>query len=52
MTKKTPPPQPVIEPRKWTSPDEIDRGITKLKRRIGELEILDVQAAVLNDTSI
>ena len=52
MTKKTPPPQPVIESRKWTSPDEINRGITKLKRRIEELEVLDVQAAVLNDTSI
>src|SRR5262245_31564082 len=52
MPRRTPPPQPVIEPRQWTTPEEIDRAVAKLQRRIAELETLDVQKAVLQDTSM
>jgi len=51
MPKRTPPPQSVIEPRQWTTLEEVDRAVAKLQRRISELETLDVQAAVLQDTS-
>jgi uncharacterized protein (TIGR02391 family) len=44
------PPATEIEPRQWTSADEIDRGIAKLNRRIAELEGLDVTAAVFQHT--
>ncbi len=49
MAKKLIEPPP-IEPRQFTSTDEIDRGITKLERRIQELTALDIPAAVLKDT--
>src|SRR5436190_16383274 len=42
---------PAIEPRQFTSPEEIDRGIAKLDRRIKELNDLDIKAAVVNDTA-
>lgn len=51
MPKRTPSEQPPVEPRQWASTDEVDRGIAKLQRRITELEALDVQAAVVADTS-
>jgi hypothetical protein len=41
---------PPIESRAFTSPDEIDSGVAKLRRRIKELEQLDIRAAVLHDT--
>lgn len=49
MPKRRPDPPP-IEPREFRSVDEIDSGISKLERRIRDLEQLDVAAAVLNDT--
>ena len=49
MPKKRPDSTP-IEPREFRSVDEVDSGISKLERRIRDLEQLDVEAAVLNDT--
>jgi uncharacterized protein (TIGR02391 family) len=49
MTKKRPDPAP-IEPREFRSVDEIDAAISKIKRRIRDLEQMDVAAAVRNDT--
>jgi uncharacterized protein (TIGR02391 family) len=51
MAKRTQTPQPTIEPRIWSSSEEIERAISKLERRISELEVLDVQSAILQDTS-
>jgi uncharacterized protein (TIGR02391 family) len=39
-----------LEPREFRSPEEIDSAIMKLTRRIRELEQLDVNAAVSNQT--
>jgi uncharacterized protein (TIGR02391 family) len=47
VKKPTPPP---LEPREFRSPEEIDLAITKLARRIQELESLDVVGAVVNRT--
>ncbi len=44
------PDSPPIESREFRSVEEIESGISKLKRRIRELEQLDVRAAVLEDT--
>lgn len=52
MPKKTPPQQPIVEPREWASPDEIDKAISKLKLRISEFEKIDIQAAVVQDSSL
>lgn len=52
MAKRTPSPQRIIEPRQWTSSEDIDRAIAKLQRRISELEKLDVQATRRDDTSL
>jgi hypothetical protein len=41
---------PPIESRVFQSPDEIDRGIGKLERRIQELAVLDIPAAVRDGT--
>ncbi len=41
---------PAIEPRVFQSPDEIDRGVAKLERRIRELEAVDMVASVRDDT--
>ena len=41
---------PQIEPKVFQSPDEIDRGISKLMKRIQELETLDVAEAISADT--
>jgi len=49
MPKRRPDPPP-IEPRDFRSVDEIDSGISKLERRIRELEQFDVAGAVHNDT--
>jgi 16S rRNA processing protein RimM len=42
--------QPPIEPKQWTSSEDIDKAIGKLRRRIAELERVDVQAT-LSDAS-
>jgi uncharacterized protein (TIGR02391 family) len=49
MARRQPDPPPV-EPREFRSPEEIDAGIAKLRRRIQELENLNIQAAFLNST--
>lgn len=49
MARRAPPP-PEIESRQWASADEIERAVAKLKRRIAELEALNIQEAVLEDT--
>lgn len=49
MAKKQQDPPPA-EPRQFKSVEEIDFGITKIERRIQELEQLDVQRAVLEDS--
>jgi uncharacterized protein (TIGR02391 family) len=49
MAKRNEPPP--IEPRDFRSLEEIDAAIIKLKRRIKELEVLDVKASVLNRTA-
>ncbi len=41
---------PAIEPKIFASTDEIDRAITKLRRRIQEIEQIDFQAAVMGHT--
>ena len=41
---------PPLEPRSFRSVDEVDSGISKLERRIRDLEQLDVKAAVLDHT--
>jgi uncharacterized protein (TIGR02391 family) len=51
MPRKTPEKQSAIEPRQWSSTSEIDRGIAKLKRRITEIEAVDIQAAIVEGTS-
>lgn len=48
-TRKSPPP-PQIEQKVWHSPEDIDRAVAKIRRRVSELEALNVQDAVLNDT--
>ena len=48
MPKRRPEPPP-IEPREFKSVDEIDFGISKLERRIRDVEQLDVRAAALDD---
>ena len=48
--KKTPEPPPVIS--KEFSPEEIDRGIDKLKRRIEELKAINLKVTPYNDASI
>ncbi len=52
MTKRGVTVQPVVEPKVWSSPDEIDRSVAKIQRRISELESLDIPAAVLQDTGM
>ncbi len=44
---RRPPPPPEIESRQWASADEIDRAVAKLKRRIAELEPLNIREEVL-----
>jgi uncharacterized protein (TIGR02391 family) len=50
MARKRPEPAPIIEPRNFFSPEEIDRSIAKLRRRVKELEAIDVPDAIRNDT--
>ena len=52
MPKRTTPAQPMILPKKWSATEDIDRAVVKLQRRISELETLDIQAAVLQDTGM
>ncbi len=47
---RRPPPPPEIESRQWASADEINYAMGKLKRRITELEELNIQESVLGDT--
>jgi hypothetical protein len=49
MTAKRYDPPP-IEPREFRSPEEIDVAIGKLRRRIQQLEQVDVVASVQRDT--
>lgn len=49
MPKKRLEPPP-LEPREFRSPEEIDAAILKLRRRIQELDKLDVGVAFLNKT--
>jgi hypothetical protein len=49
MARHRPEPPPV-EPRQFSSVEEIDRGIKKLERRLADIDGLDVAAAVLSDT--
>lgn len=42
--------EPPLEPREFRSPEEIDSAIIKLRRRIQELESIDLQASVINHT--
>lgn len=50
MAKRRTEPPP-LESREFRSPEEIDAGIAKLRRRIQELEKLDVRASVLQHTA-
>jgi uncharacterized protein (TIGR02391 family) len=52
MAKRATPAQHVIVPKQWLAPEDIDRAIAKLQRRISELEALDIQAAVLQETGM
>jgi glutathione S-transferase len=47
---RRPPPALEIEPKIFTTTDEIDRAINKLQRRIKELEQIDFQVAVHGHT--
>jgi hypothetical protein len=49
MTAKRYDPPP-IESREFRSPEEIDVAIGKIRRRIEELESVDIAASVLKDT--
>src|SRR5206468_2999588 len=46
MARKRQDPPPAIVPKQFTSLEEIDQSIAKLERRIKELEVLDLRAAV------
>lgn len=46
MARQQNPQPPATEPRIWQSTDEIDRAITKLQRRISEMEKLNVQLSM------
>jgi uncharacterized protein (TIGR02391 family) len=50
MPRSRQPEPPPIEPHVFTSPEEIDRGIAKLNRRIEELDRLDIPAAITQHT--
>lgn len=50
MAERRPDPEP-IEPREFKSVDEIDAGITKLKRRVRDLEQPDVTGGSFKDTN-
>ncbi len=52
MAKRATPVQPMIVPKQWIAPEDIDRAVVKLQRRISELEALDIQAAVLQGTGM
>ena len=51
MPRRQPPPEPRVVLKDFT-PDEIDRGIEKLKRRIQELAALDPSTTSHNDASV
>ena len=42
--------EPPLESREFTSVDEIDRAISKLERRVSEVEELNIEAAVFEDS--
>src|SRR6266566_474129 len=49
MARRQPEPPP-LESREFRSPEEIDAAIAKLRRRIEEIEKLDIRAAMMNHT--
>src|SRR2546428_13196199 len=49
MARKLPSP-PAIEPKIFANVDEIERAVTKLRRRIQEIEQIDFQAGVMDHT--
>lgn len=51
MSRKQRPPESPIVPKDFT-PDEIDRGIEKLKRRVQELTALDPNVTSYDDASV
>lgn len=51
MPRKTRRTEPSIEPKQWSSAADINRAITKLNRRIGELEGLDIRTAARDDSA-
>jgi uncharacterized protein (TIGR02391 family) len=51
MAKKRPEPPP-IEPKEFQSVEEIDRGIAKLKRRIGDVQTLNPETIPFDDARI
>jgi uncharacterized protein (TIGR02391 family) len=51
MARRSTTQPPPIEPRIWSTKEEIERAIVKLRRRISELENLDVAAAYLHKTA-
>jgi len=52
MARRSTPAQPVIVPKQWSSSEDIGRAMAKLQRRIAELEALDIQSAVLEDSGM
>ena len=50
MPKRRHPEPPPVEPRQFASTEEINHAISKLKRRIEEIESLDVRAAITGQT--
>jgi uncharacterized protein (TIGR02391 family) len=50
MSRRKSPEPPPVEPKYFSSPEEIDRGIKKLERRIADLQQLDVRKAVMEDS--
>jgi uncharacterized protein (TIGR02391 family) len=50
MSLRKPPDPPPLEPRQFTSVDEINRGVKKLERRIDELMQVDMAKAVVENS--
>ncbi len=50
MQRQRAPDPPPVEPKVFASAEEIDFAIMKLRRRLTELDALDIPAAVLSDT--
>src|SRR5688572_29238371 len=50
MARNRPQPDPIVEPKHFGSPEDIDQGIAKFERRIQELESVDLHGSVFQDT--